>query len=214
MEYSKNQNDYDDLYFSKRFYVGLEDAKFFKFCLNDEKISQLDFDTGLMEYRDGSVYVKYAIYNNLFSRFQKVREQGYQRVQDITIDDACKINMSVADMARYSNNVIRIISVVNLDEKNRCTDALKNFCSYFKGHPILLEAGYLFVGQYSEYYDTGNDFLLDKLEMLYNKCGFISVNDHIGCYEEQIAMVNNNGSDFIDRYNAIEKEALQKLNEF
>ena len=216
VDYVWSKYGYDDLQLSKRFYVGAEDINFFQFCLNDEQISKLDFDTGLMEYRENSVYIKYVIHNNIGLRFQEARKKGYQHPRDVTIRGACEINMTVADMVRYSNSVIRIVSIINLNERQSIKVALQNFCTAFRGHPIVLEAGYLFAGQYSEYYNSGVDDLLEKLETLYGQYGFINVNNYIGCYEEQIAMVNNNGSNFIKKYNAITNQniTLQQLNQF
>ena len=196
VDYVQAKFAWSDLQLSKRFYVGLEDTSFFQFCLENKEIAQQDFDTALLTYRRDFVYIKYAIYNNINQRFRKACEQGYEHARDVTIGNACEINTSVADMARFSNSVVRIVSIINLNEKQSCEDVLKQFCDKFKGVPIVLEVGYLFARQYGEYYDTGNDKLLDKLENLYSQHGFRNVNDHIGCYEEQITMVNGNDSDF------------------
>lgn len=73
---------------------------------------------------------------------------------------------------------------------------MKEFLKNVTGIPIILKAGITSKGLY----ENGNiKEHLTKLERYYNKLGFVSINNIIGCYTESISMLNINGGNIDER---------------
>lgn len=70
---------------------------------------------------------------------------------------------------------------------------LRTVVDYFKGTPIVIQAGYLYSGDYNslEYSQKLID-LPERLADMYSKEGFVNVNDTVGNYEDSIIMINYN----------------------
>lgn len=72
---------------------------------------------------------------------------------------------------------------------------LRTVVDYFNGTPIVLQAGFLYSGDYdSLQYSKELYHLPEELAALYSREGFINVNSSIGNYEDSIIMINYNNA--------------------
>lgn len=79
---------------------------------------------------------------------------------------------------------------------------LRTVVDYFNGTPIVLQAGFLYSGDYDSLeYSKELYHLPEELAALYSREGFIDVNSSVGGYEDSIIMINYNnaGQDVVSK---------------
>lgn len=121
------------------------------------------------------------------------------------IFDKKKDSFFLQDTASVFDKYIVINSIVSPCGNGNGQKALKSFLEKYYTIPVVLQAGFLLSGDYEYYRDTGSFDYVNKLVQIYERLGFINVNDKIGQYEESYIMINPNGCKEEDskRFNSI-----------
>lgn len=96
----------------------------------------------------------------------------------------------VTDMLGFSDRFI-VVDGLESFVKGSGAKLLDMTVQRFDPLPVLIQAGYLYYGQY-EYIDKDSDCyaLVDKLVELYKEHGFVDVNERIGNYEDSTVMLH------------------------
>lgn len=119
------------------------------------------------------------------------------------------------DVATVFDQYIVINSIVSPCGNGNGQKALKSLLEKYYTIPVVLQAGFLLSGDYEYYCDTGSFDYVNKLVQIYERLGFINVNDKIGNYEESYIMINPNGCNGEDskRFNSVITD-VQNMNVF
>lgn len=109
------------------------------------------------------------------------------------------------DTAGVFDEFIVINSIVSPYGNGKGQKALKSLLDKYYTIPVVLQAGFLLSGDYEYYYATGSFDYVNKLVQVYERLGFINVNNKIGNYEESYIMINPNGckEEDSERFNSI-----------
>lgn len=99
----------------------------------------------------------------------------------------------IHDFSRYCKNFV-IMDGLESWEKGAGETVLLSALQAVRSAPAIIEAGYLYAGDYF----TGNRSKIDRLVKYYETLGFENVNDNIGQCSNSVVMLKSNGvlSDF------------------
>lgn len=134
---------------------------------------------------------------------KSVKLSGIFILNDVCINysyyQKCKLDTRqtpfyICDINGFIKQFIVLESIVSPKGNGEGSKAVRAFLNEFAGIPIILQAGFLFSGDY-EKFAKDNDFsMVEHLTEFYKKLGFIDVNDTIGTYEDSVIMLNLNGA--------------------
>lgn len=95
----------------------------------------------------------------------------------------------VQDASEYLNSFIQVESLISIS-RGAGLQLLNRIYKKFTDVPILINAGYLYYGDYECINESSECYnLLDKLVKYYETAGFKDVNKYIGNYEESCVMI-------------------------
>lgn len=104
-----------------------------------------------------------------------------------TLIDSCE-PIYVKDIAYYYDKFCVLDGLVSSSEDNG-SELVRLLCKVID-IPIVLQAGFLFYGEYTLWNDNEYDFeTIQELVEYYENMGFINVNDVIGNYENSVIML-------------------------
>lgn len=101
----------------------------------------------------------------------------------------------VKDFSYYCDTFMLIDNVQSMSP-NAGKALMEEILQYFNDIPILVQAGFLYYGDYEIADEFFRDFL-DHIVKFYEGLGFVNVNNKIGSYEESVAMLHCNSVDNI-----------------
>lgn len=99
-----------------------------------------------------------------------------------------------AGINKYLDNFIIIETIVSVKGSGAGSKALSSFLKEFNGIPIVVQAGFLFLGDYEFYKENNDRTPIDNLVSFYQKAGFIDINEEIGSYQDSVILINLNGA--------------------
>lgn len=105
------------------------------------------------------------------------------------LEDMSHESFMVRDATMYLSSFLQIESLISISHGSGL-QLLERICKQFKDIPILINAGYLYYGDY-ECIDESEECynLLDKLVRYYTNVGFRDINAFIGDCEESRVMI-------------------------
>lgn len=108
--------------------------------------------------------------------------------------EGCVGELFLVEDFSYYFDTFMLIDNVQSTSPNAGKALMKEILEHFNDIAILVQAGFLYYGDYEMSYENFDEFL-DKVVKFYEELGFVNVNAKIGAYEESVAMLR---CDFVD----------------
>lgn len=153
--------------------------------------------------RDLSKYINTLLFlfneeTIISSKLVKFSNDAYIKYRVFKLNEPLdgRYEILINDFSEICNKFI-IIDELEAFSKGAGRKLMKEFLKNVTGIPVILKAGITSKGLY----ENGNiKEHLTKLERYYNKLGFVSINNIIGCYTESISMINTNGGNIDGKF--------------